>query len=168
MPYTTCVRTSGHAGGGFDCTMVAKFLPILFVALLASSVLAAPNPLGGRAFRVKESVLPPHGWTKRTHAPEDHIIELRIALPQLNFPALEKHLYEVSDPYHARYGQHLSKEEVEALVAPRPESIASVDNWLLSHGINVNDVIRTPAKDWVTVRVPVAVAETMLSTVSAK
>jgi len=46
-----------------------------------------------------------------------------------------KHLYEVSDPDHERYGAHLSKEEVEALVAPHQESVDLVDEWLQSHGI---------------------------------
>jgi tripeptidyl-peptidase-1 len=35
-----------------------------------------------------------------------------------SFNELERELYEVSDPSHARYGQHLSPEEVNSLVAP--------------------------------------------------
>ena len=116
--------------------------------------------------RLKERAFHPRGWVKGQRAPADHILELRIALPQPSFPVLERHLYEVSDPRHSRYGQHLSKEEVEALVSPHPESIATVDNWLLSHGIDIENVVRTPAKDWVTVRVPVGLAEAMLNTVS--
>lgn len=93
------------------------------------------------------------------------MISLRIALPQSNFDALEQHLYEVSDPFHSRYGDHLSKEEVEALVAPHQDSVAAVKEWLAEHGIGEDGVSRSAAGDWVTVRVPVAKAETMLETV---
>jgi len=98
-------------------------------------------------------------------APSVHIIELRIALPQLRFPELEQHLAETSDPSHKRYGQHLSKEEVEELVAPHPSSVDAVNEWLASHGIRSEARHRSPAGDWVTVHVPVAQAEKMLGTV---
>ncbi|KAH8118643.1 tripeptidyl peptidase A [Phellopilus nigrolimitatus] len=113
---------------------------------------------------LKELVEHPRGWMKGSPAPADHILELRIALPQPNFHVLEQHLYEVSDPSHERYGEHLSKQEVEDIVAPQPESVELVDEWLISHGLNIDDFVRSPARDWVTVRVPVAVAEAMLET----
>jgi tripeptidyl-peptidase-1 len=64
-----------------------------------------------------------------------------------------------------RYGQHLSKEEVDALVAPHPDSIREVEEWLTFHGIDTSDdVQRTNAGDWITIRVSVAQAERMLGT----
>lgn len=75
-------------------------------------------------------------------------------------------MYEVSDPDHVRYGAHLSKEEVEALVAPHDESIDMVNAWLASHGIQDSDITRSPAKDWAHIKVPVSKAEDMLDTVS--
>ncbi|EJD01556.1 tripeptidyl peptidase A [Fomitiporia mediterranea MF3/22] len=136
-------------------------LLVLSACLVALGSSAATD--SGRV-RLKERVSHPRGWLKGKRAPSGHILELKIALPQPSFHALEKHLYEVSDPGHVRYGQHLSKEEVEALVAPHADSIASVDEWLASHGINTDELIRSPAQDWVTVRVPVALAEAMLNT----
>ena len=115
--------------------------------------------------RVKESINPPRNWVKRSPAHPDHIIRLRIGLPQPNFDTLERHLFEVSDPYHERYGNHMSKEDVEALVAPHPDSLRLVDNWLVRHGIAEDALERSPAKDWVTIKVPVSVAEKMLDTV---
>ena len=72
----------------------------------------------------------------------------------------------MSDPAHARYGAHLSKEDVEALVRPHAESVDAVDAWLASHGIKESDCHRSPAKDWVKVDVPVSLTEKMLDTVS--
>lgn len=139
-------------------------LKVLLLALPLSS-LAAPNSINC-ASKVKESVDPPRGWIQGNPAPADHILELRLALPQAQFDALETHLYEISDPFHERYGQHLTKEQVEDLVAPHPESLAIVSDWLASHGLTEDNLARSPAKDWIIVRVPVSKAEEMLGTVS--
>ncbi|EIW76307.1 tripeptidyl peptidase A [Coniophora puteana RWD-64-598 SS2] len=135
-------------------------------ALLASQlVYAAPKSFRGCSHKLKESIAgPPHGWTPVAAAPKDHVIDLKIALPQPNFGTLEKHLWEVSDPSHTRYGAHLSKEEVDELMSPHPESLSIVDEWLASHGFDESQLVRSPAKDWVTIRVPVVVAEEMLGT----
>lgn len=135
----------------------------LVVALISFTHAFLPrNPV----YKVKEEIHPPRGWIKQAPAPGNQIIQLRIALPQLNFPVLEQHLYEVSNPYHERYGMHLSKEEVEELVAPHPESLDIVNGWLASHGITEDDISRSPAKDWITITVPISLAEKLLDTVS--
>ena len=148
--------------------MLKALVTALVTALLLPLALASPAKGPRNVSRLKESVEHPRGWVKRGPAPEDYVLDLRIALPQPNFPVLEQHLYEVSDPEHLRYGRHLSKQEVEALVAPHPESIDAVDAWLVSHGLNADDFIRSPARDWVKVYVPVALAEEMLDTVSSE
>lgn len=75
------------------------------------------------------------------------------------------HLIPRSDPFHERYGQHLSKEEVDELIAPHPESVNQVNEWLASHGISEASLSRTASGDWVKVKVPVSLAEKMLDTV---
>ncbi|KAJ8086984.1 hypothetical protein PM082_005809 [Marasmius tenuissimus] len=143
--------------------MWASMVPRIVLALVLSSVSLAGSTIHSPP-RVKEKIFPPGGWVQHSRAPADHKIELRIGLPQPNFHVLEQHLYEVSDPFHARYGQHLSKQQVEELVAPRPESIDSVMEWLASHGLGESDIEKSPASDWVYVTVPVSVAEELLDT----
>ena len=126
---------------------------------------AAAVPRGKPTYSVKEEVNSPRGWLKQGRPAPDHNIILRIGLPQPNFHVLEKHLYEVSDPDHERYGQHLSKTEVEALVAPHQESVDLVNEWLRTFDINEESLVRSPAGDWVTLTVPVRLAEEMLDTV---
>ena len=72
----------------------------------------------------------------------------------------------VSDPSHERYGAHLSHEEVNELIAPHPESVDQVTAWLASHGLYDEALSRSPAGDWIKVKVPVSLAEDMLHTVS--
>lgn len=116
--------------------------------------------------KLKESVPPPHKWIDLGRAPPAQAIPLRIALPQTRFDELERHLYETSDPSHARYGQHLLKEQVEELVKPPSSSVDAVDAWLSQYGITRELIRRSPAGDWITVNVPVMLAEEMLDTVS--
>ncbi|KAH9036021.1 peptidase S8/S53 domain-containing protein [Lactarius deliciosus] len=80
------------------------------------------------------------------------------------FPELEQHLSEISDPFHPSYGKHLSKEDVEALVAPHASSVDAVREWLESHGVQEEACHQSPAGDWVTVRLPVMQVEKMLGT----
>jgi tripeptidyl-peptidase-1 len=67
----------------------------------------------------------------------------------------------VSDPYHSRYGQHLSHEEVNALVKPKDEALELVHEWLLSNGVNKFDY--SPSKDWINIRISVEEAENLLA-----
>ncbi|KAJ6561571.1 subtilisin-like protein [Mycena vulgaris] len=137
---------------------------VSLVSLLPLAVVAFALPSKDCEHKVKESIAPPRGWTIQGPAPLDHIIKLRIALPQSNFQGLEDELYKISDPYHERYGAHLSQDEISSLVAPRPESVNAVNEWLASHGIQDGDIGQSPAGDWLTIRIPVALVEKMLDT----
>ncbi|KAH9983546.1 peptidase S8/S53 domain-containing protein [Russula compacta] len=132
------------------------------------SSLAAPSPsptLSASTPKLKDSITPSSNWIDLGRAPPAQIILLRIALPQSRFSELERQLYEVSDPRHARYGQHLLKEQVEELVRPDPRSVEAVDAWLDEYCITGDETVqRSQAGDWVTIHVPVAVAEEMLDT----
>ena len=90
---------------------------------------------------------------------------LRISLKQPNFDKLEEHLYAVSDPASPRYGQHLSKEHVQDLVAPSSQGLRAVNDWLASMGFNVHELVRSPSSDWVKVNTTVKQAEEMFNTV---
>lgn len=139
---------------------VLSLFGFLLVLPLACRTSVVPG-----ALRLRQKIVPPPSWIDQGRAPLTHVILLRIALPQPRFPELEQHLVEISDPLHARYGDHLSKEDVEALVAPHPSSVNAVYQWLATHGIQRDACRQSPAGDWVNVQVHISQAETMLSTV---
>ncbi|KAJ6515437.1 tripeptidyl peptidase A [Mycena sanguinolenta] len=140
------------------------FLLPLYLFATISFAVAAAIASQNLTLQVKESVAAPHGWTRLGRAPSDGIIRLRIALFQQDFAGLEKLLYEISDPDHPRYGAHLSREDIANFVAPQPTSLTLVDGWLTSHGIDERDLVRSPAKDWISVTLPISLAERILST----
>lgn len=135
-------------------------------AVFIFATLSAAVPTAFHALRVKENVPAPQGWTRLGRSPSDYSIRLRIAIFQQNFTGLENLLYEISDPEHSRYGAHMSKEEVEKFVSPSPISLALVDEWLVSYGIQESSLVRSPAKDWVSVTVSIRLAEQLLGAVS--
>ena len=62
-----------------------------------------------------------------------------------------------------RYGNHLSKEEVDELIAPSPTTVESLEAWLAHHDIDpTSSLSRTDAGDWVTIAVPIGKVEKML------
>lgn len=145
--------------------MRSLFQVVVLACCLFGAIPVGSIPTKDCAYKLKEEISPPRGWVKHGDAPANRKIALKFALPQSKFSELEKHLYEVSDPDHHRYGQHLSKEEVEELVAPHPESLNTVNNWLASLGFADEDIVRSPAKDWITIKVPISMAEQILNTV---
>ena len=102
-----------------------------------------------RKYSVKEEVSSPRGWVKHSRLPPDRNIILRIGFPLPNFHVLEKNLYEAILPTSAMVST-LSKSEVEALVAPLPESINLMNEWLRTFGVTEDSLVRSAARDWVT------------------
>ncbi|KAI0705250.1 peptidase S8/S53 domain-containing protein [Cytidiella melzeri] len=105
----------------------------------------------------------PQGWKCHGPAPSDHLLDMRIALKQDKFEDLVTALYEVSDPEHHMYGQHLTKEQVDALVAPHSDSVELVNEWLEAHGVAASSAQRTNGGSWLRLPVTVEQASRMLN-----
>ncbi|EJT99523.1 subtilisin-like protein [Dacryopinax primogenitus] len=135
------------------------------LSLLALAALAFASPLPRAGYTFKES-LPsaPNGWEQLSRAPGSHLLKLKIGLIQPRFGELEQALWEVSLPGSERYGMHLGKEEVEKLIRPHDESLELVDAWLVENGIPLSALSRSPAQDWITLTLPVSLAEELLDT----
>ena len=84
---------------------------LLDLTLLSFAAFSLAKRLGSFS-RLKQTVEPPKGWTRRGTPHPDSLIGLRIGLTQPNIPLLQKALLEISDPDHERYGQHLSKAHI--------------------------------------------------------
>jgi tripeptidyl-peptidase-1 len=68
---------------------------------------------------------------------------------------------------HLRYGQHLTKGEVDTLSAPHPDSTSLVEEWLSHYDLLHNpecQLTRSSSGDWISLSVPVGQLERMLGT----
>ncbi|KAI1827064.1 tripeptidyl-peptidase 1 precursor [Xylaria intraflava] len=135
---------------------------VFSAAIVAAAHAALASPVARSGYSVKDTHIVPRGWTKAARAPADRVMQVQIGLKQSNFDELEKQLYEVSDPTHPKYGQHLSAEEVEELVKPTEETSDLVHKWLGDNGIVPSSY--SAAKDWITVSLPISAIEQLLDT----
>lgn len=117
-------------------------------------------------YLVKERHAVPNAWTAAGRADKRESINLQIGLKQRNEGVVERHLIEVSDPDHERYGQHLTADEIADIVRPHEDSVSQVHSWLVEHGID--DIDYSPAKDWVSLVIPIEKAEELLQTTYSK
>ena len=141
------------------------YTTIKLSAVYALSALLGANALPaslGSSYALKERHAVPRSWTAVGPAIKSQMINLQIGLKQSNEGAIEQHLVEVSDPTHPRYGQHLTAAEVHALTAPADDTVSLVQEWLLEHGIS--RAALSPAKDWISIAVPIEKAEELLRT----
>lgn len=88
----------------------------------------------------------PQGFVNQGPAAPDTVLHMRIALTQSDSAGLEDALMAVSTPGSASFGQHLSKEEVEAFVSPSQDTTDAVRTFLEQSGIQATEI--TPAGDW--------------------
>ncbi|KAK7033671.1 hypothetical protein VNI00_012671 [Paramarasmius palmivorus] len=102
----------------------------------------------------------PRGWEFHSLPPASALIDLRVGLKSGKLDELAAHLAETSDPFHERYGQHLSKAQVDALVAPHVDSVSAVRDWLQFNNLPVET---QGSGEWITIRLPIADAERMLN-----
>ncbi|KAK6440992.1 hypothetical protein LTR95_002775 [Oleoguttula sp. CCFEE 5521] len=132
-------------------------------ALFGANALPSPQ---ASTYAVKERHHVPRSWKPVGAADKSETINLQIGLKQSNEGTVERHLMEVSDPAHARYGNHLTAAEIADIIRPADDTISMVHAWLREHGIENLDV--APAKDWISIVVPIEKAEQLLQTSYSK
>ncbi|EJT77360.1 hypothetical protein GGTG_07272 [Gaeumannomyces tritici R3-111a-1] len=74
-------------------------------------------------------------WEYLAPAPDSARVHLSVALRQPGMKELRARLDAVSDPAHAEYGMHLSRDQVAAFVDPGADAVSAVTAWLEGAGI---------------------------------
>lgn len=116
--------------------MSRSTLLVAAAVLVATACLASASPFGARVVKETWGTAPTR-WARGPRVQPSTPVELIFAVKQTNLEELESTLVAVSDPDSPRYGQHLSAEEVDNLVAPRPADILTVLMWLKEQGVDL-------------------------------
>jgi tripeptidyl-peptidase I len=95
---------------------------VAFAAALGALLGANALPTSPPDYAIKERYVVPRAWTAIGAADKSKTINLQIGLKKRNEGLVERHLLEVSDPTHERYGQHLSASEIREMVSQCPIS----------------------------------------------
>lgn len=141
------------------------FATLPLVALVSSSSLSSRSELYDD-FSTKHSwgtSIPSLLWNYHSTPDPSTLLSLRIGLRPSNFDALLGHLTETSDPFHERYGKHLTKAQVDELMRPTKETLEEVREWLKWHGVE-EDATTVTTDQSITLNIPVSLAETLLNT----
>ncbi|KAK2772828.1 hypothetical protein FQN53_004433 [Emmonsiellopsis sp. PD_33] len=116
------------------------------------------------SYMVKETHPAPSTWIRKGRAYPLTNITLQIGLTQNRLSDLEQHLHEISNPFHGRYGQFLTRDEANSLLRPSQNAIDCVQNWLKAHSVLMHRHIVNPTSDWITVTLTIEEAELLLDT----
>merc|ERR1719223_1431457 len=90
-------------------------------------------------------------WVLEKDAPADHLVTMTVAL-KVNTDRramLEKTFWEVSDPKHEKYGQHLTVDAITKLLSVPEARVTAVVTYFKKAGASSVDV--APNKDMITV-----------------
>ena len=134
-------------------------LAALVVAVNGSSNLRVQMEAEVEAHNEKKS-----SWTFSHKPSRKEMMRLTVAIRVDDdvVQKLEKELYEVSDPKHARYGQHKTVNEITAFLDIPTERYTRVVRWFKDSGVKTAEL--NPNKDMITIEAPVDVVENILST----
>ncbi|KII88055.1 hypothetical protein PLICRDRAFT_176799 [Plicaturopsis crispa FD-325 SS-3] len=120
-------------------------IALLLVSLAASA--SAIRPPRFAPFDEHENRLyASNGVVNARVAPANTSFYLRIALKSSNADGLHAALMDVSTPGGAKYGQRLTKEQVQEFLKPAQGAAEAVQSFLTSNGINSSVI--APAGDW--------------------
>ena len=107
---------------------------VLSKLCLHGLLLSALEGLGLAAVHERLAMVP-HSWTVAGSPEAKDMMTLSIGLRQQNLQEIEPRLLAVSTPGHAEYGNHMSREEVAALLKPTDEANDAVVAWLKKSGV---------------------------------
>ena len=133
-----------------------------WLLLLVTSSLA--SPVITHVQHEKRSSAAESPWRQGAQVQADAIIPLRIGLVQTNLEKGYEHLSSISDPGSPRYAQHFSTDEVHSLFAPTRDTVDAVRSWLLSSGVEGDDIVHSVNKGWFALDIAASSVEQLFKT----
>ena len=104
----------------------------------------------------------PQGWHQGRSPPAAQRLRFRIALRQENAHQFEQHVLAISTPDDPSYGQHMSREELKAMLKPSSDASTAILQWLQAEGVPSSDI--EDDGDWINFHVAATEAERILDT----
>ena len=77
----------------------------IVLSLLAASTACSAAPTNKRYVLHEKRHAEPHMWTKRSKAPSDQVLPVRIGLTQNNLHRAEEFILDVADPRSPNFGE---------------------------------------------------------------
>ncbi|KKK25020.1 hypothetical protein AOCH_000629, partial [Aspergillus ochraceoroseus] len=130
---------------------------VFSAAHLVPGVAAEPNYV-----TVEQLAEIPDGWIRESPASPSRLMTFHISLHQENAARFEQMVIDMSTPGHDSYGRHMKRDDVRDALRPSERTVEKVRSWLESEHVPPQS-IHTHG-NWVTFKVPVSQAESLLRT----
>ena len=104
----------------------------------------------------------PRGWQRGDAVPASKALHFRIAVKQENAYEFEQHVIDISTPGHAKYGQHMSHQELKRALRPSTDATDAITGWLKGEGVASKSI--EDDGDWINFYVTAAEAERIMDT----
>ncbi|KAE9980219.1 hypothetical protein EG327_006665 [Venturia inaequalis] len=132
-----------------------------FSSLICTTVLV--HGLNGKDMKQFESLRGiPAGWQFIGSPEPDTRMAFKIALKLADQALFDQTLYDLANPAHPRYGKHLGRKQLKALVRPTPIAVKQVSEWLRQSGVKSTDI--NIDSEWVNFVATIEQANAMLNT----
>lgn len=82
----------------------------------------------------------PKEWLKLKPAKDTDVMTVTLTLRQQNLDELKQIASDVSEPTHAKYGQHLSMKQVHELTKPSEETYKIINSWFVESGAAITNI----------------------------
>ena len=106
----------------------------------------------------------PSAWVKRSRAPHDIAVPVRVGITQRNIHLGHDYLMDVSDPRSANYGKHWTPKQIAETFAPTKETIEAVREWLAQSGVHADRHTVSPSRGHIQFHANVSEVEELLGT----
>ena len=136
-------------------------LAAVATALMGVHAAAAPS-LSSDLIVLEQLPEIPEGWHQGASVPASEPLRFRIAVKHENAFAFEQHVIDISTPDHPKYGQHMKRDELKAMLRPSSNASVAILTWLTSQGVLTSDI--EDEGDWIIFHVAATDAERILNT----
>ncbi|KAL8999536.1 MAG: hypothetical protein Q9169_001624 [Polycauliona sp. 2 TL-2023] len=136
---------------------------LVAIATIFSSSIAAPSPAPLAVLTPLEILrTTPQGWHQGSPPSADQRLRFRIALRQENAYEFEQHVLAISTPDDPKYGQHMSREDLKAMLRPSSDASIAILNWLQAEGVSATSI--EDHGDWINFYVTASEANRIMDT----
>ncbi|KAI4180759.1 MAG: hypothetical protein L6R41_007030 [Letrouitia leprolyta] len=104
----------------------------------------------------------PQGWQQGRSPPAAQRLRFRIALKQENAYQFEQHVLAISTPDNPKYGEHMSRDDLKAMLRPSSDASSAILQWLRAEGVPSSDI--KDDGDWINFYVSATEAERIMDT----
>ncbi|GJJ14048.1 hypothetical protein Clacol_008305 [Clathrus columnatus] len=132
----------------------------IFPIVSQTFALIIPRERGRSIHEKRDGV--PTGWVPVQLLEPGSVVRVRFALKQSNIDKLDDYLMDIAHPESKNYGQLWTQKQIMDTFAASPETITTVKDWLILHGLNKDKIKLSSDNLWLDAEMTAQDADSLL------